>query len=157
MSPAPLSRRRLPTASRLRALDANLAWTLLFTLSCVFAPPPLLAVLDAASHFGAAREMNMSYRLLASGAFVCALMLVGYVGQADATTRLMLNGASNLVILAEDEENAEVQNLLEPETDGGQPGGDSAMKPEQPMAGEEMKAKPEGDDEEMKEMKEEGK
>ena len=63
----------------------------------------------------------MPYRLLASGAFVCALMLLGFAGQADATTRLMLNGASSLTILAADEENAEVQNLLEPETDGGQP------------------------------------
>ena len=30
----------------------------------------------------------MSYRLLASGAFVCALTLLGFAGQADATTRL---------------------------------------------------------------------
>ena len=58
----------------------------------------------------------MSYRLLASGAFVGALTLLGYAGQADTTTRLMLNGASSLTILAEDEENAEVQNLLEPQT-----------------------------------------
>ena len=49
----------------------------------------------------------MPYRLLASGAFVCALTLLGFAGQADATTRLMLNGASSLTILAEDEENAE--------------------------------------------------
>ena len=100
----------------------------------------------------------MPYHLLASRAFVCALTLLGFAGQADATTRLMLNGASSLTILAEDEENAEVQNLLEPETDGGQPGGDAAMKPEAtPKAGEEMKAKPEGGDAEMKEMQEEGK
>ena len=104
----------------------------------------------------------MSYRLLATGAFVCALALLGYAGQAEATTKLMLNSASDLVILAQDEENAEVQNLLEPETDGGAPGGDSsggdaAMKPEAaPKTGEEMKAMPEGGDEEMKEMKEEG-
>jgi len=99
----------------------------------------------------------MPYRLLASGAFICALTLLGYAGQADATTRLMLNGASSLTILAEDEENAEVQNLLEPETDGGQPGGGEAMKPEEPKAGDEMKAMPEGGDAEMKEMQEEGK
>lgn len=98
----------------------------------------------------------MLYRLLACCAFVCALTLVGYAGHADATTRLILSGAPNLTILAQDEENAEVQNLLEPETDGGQPGGgDAAMKPEAPK-GEEMKAMPEGEDE-MKEMKEEGK
>ena len=70
----------------------------------------------------------------------------------------MLNGALSFTILAEDEENAEVQNLLEPETNGGQPGGDAAMKPEAaPKAGEEVKAKPDGDDAEMKEMQEEGK
>jgi hypothetical protein len=103
--------------------------------------------------------MNMPYRLLASGAFVCAFMLLGCAGQADATTRLILNGAPSLTILAQDEENAEVQNLLEPEMDGGQPGGgDPGAKPQAaPKAGEEMKAMPEGGDEEMKEMQEEGK
>ncbi|HEU0018424.1 MAG TPA: hypothetical protein VFQ31_08740 [Methyloceanibacter sp.] len=100
----------------------------------------------------------MPYRLLASGAFICALTLFGYAGQADATTRLMLNGASSLTILAADEENAEVENLLEPEADGGTPmGADAAAKPEAPKAGEEMKAMPEGGDAEMKEMQEEGK
>jgi hypothetical protein len=70
----------------------------------------------------------------------------------------MLNGAPSLTILAQDEENAEVQNLLEPETDGGTPMGDAAAKPEAaPKAGEEMKAMPEGGDAEMKEMQEEGK
>jgi len=101
----------------------------------------------------------MLYRLLASGAFVCALTLLSYVSQADATTRPMLNGASSLTILAADEENAEVENLLEPEMDEGTPmGADAATKPEAaPKAGEEMKAKPEGGDAEMKEMQEEGK
>jgi hypothetical protein len=100
----------------------------------------------------------MPYRLLVSGAFVGALTLFFCASQADATTRVMLNGASSLTILAADEENAEVQNLLEPESDGGQPGGDSAMKPEgAPKGGEEMKAEPEGGDAEMKEMQEEGK
>jgi hypothetical protein len=101
--------------------------------------------------------MNMRYNLLVSAAFVCALGLVGYAGHADATTRLMLKGTPGITILAEDEENAEVQNLLEPETDGGTPmGGDAAAKPEAaPKAGEEMKAKPEGGDAEMKEMQEE--
>src|SRR3990170_1714996 len=100
--------------------------------------------------------MNMSSRLLASGAFVCALTLLSFAGQADAA-RLTMNGASSLIILAADEENAEVQNLLEPESDDGQPGGDAAMKPEAPKGGEEMKAMPEGGDAEMKEMQEEGK
>ena len=41
----------------------------------------------------------MSYRLLASGAFVCALTLLNYAGAADAA-RLVPNGASSLIILA---------------------------------------------------------
>ena len=100
----------------------------------------------------------MSYRLFVSGAFVCTLTLLGYTGQADATTRLMLNGAPSLTILAQDEENAEVQNLLEPQTDSGQPGGppgggDAGAQPETaPKAGEEMKAMPEGGDSEMDEI-----
>lgn len=98
----------------------------------------------------------MQYRLYASGALACALALLGYAGRADATTRLMLNVAPSLTILAQDEENAEVQNLLEPQTDAGQPAGDFAMKPETaPKAGEEMKAEPEGGESEMKEMQEE--
>ena len=51
-----------------------------------------------------------------------------------------------------------MQNLLDPETDNGVPGGPTAATPgDEPKAGEEMKAKPEGGDAEMKEMKEEGK
>jgi hypothetical protein len=102
--------------------------------------------------------MNMLYLFLASGAFVCALTLLSYASQGDATTRPMLNGASSLTILAADEENAEVENLLEPEMDEGTPmGADAAAKPEAAPKGEEMKAKPEGGDAEMKEMQEEGK
>lgn len=98
----------------------------------------------------------MQYRLYASGALACALALLGYAGRADATTRLMLNVAPSLTILAQDEENAEVQNLLEPQTDAGQPAGDSAMKPETaPKAAEEMKEEPEGGESEMKEMQDE--
>ena len=69
----------------------------------------------------------------------------------------MLKGASSLTILAADEENAEVQNLLDPETDGGQPAASRDEAEAAPKAGEEMKAKPEGGDAEMKEMQEEGK
>ena len=69
--------------------------------------------------------------------------------------------APSLTILAQDEENAEVQNLLEPQTDSGQPGGppgggDASAQPETaPKAGEEMKAMPEGGDSEMDEMQDE--
>jgi hypothetical protein len=80
--------------------------------------------------------MNMSYRLLASGAFVCALTLLSF-GQADAA-RLVPNGASSLIILAADEEQKEIQNEMDPESTGGKP--DGAMKPEAaPKAGEEKK------------------
>lgn len=75
----------------------------------------------------------MSYRLLASGAFVCALTLLSYAGAADAA-RLVPNGASSLIILAADEEQQEIQNEMDPESDGGQPGGAAA-----PKAGEEKK------------------
>jgi hypothetical protein len=80
--------------------------------------------------------MNMSYRLLASGAFVCALTLLSYAGAADAA-RLVPNGASSLIILAADEEQKEMQNEMDPESDGGQPGG--AMKSEGATKAEEGK------------------
>ena len=101
----------------------------------------------------------MLYRLLTAWAAICALTLLGFSGQADATTRLMLKASPSLTILAEDEENAEVQNLLEPESDNGVPGGPTAATPGEPKVGEEMKAKPEGGAEgETKEIdKEEGK
>lgn len=83
----------------------------------------------------------MSYRLLASGAFVCALTLLSFAGQADAA-RLTMNGASSLIILAADEEQKEIQNEMDPESDGGQPGG--AMKSEGAPKAE--KAAPEGGD-----------
>ena len=71
----------------------------------------------------------MLYRLLTTGAAVCALTLLGFTGQADATTRLMLNSSPSLTILAADEENAEVQNLLDPEATNGVPGGPTAATP----------------------------
>jgi hypothetical protein len=87
----------------------------------------------------------MLYRLLTTGAAVCALTLLGFTGQADATTRLMLNGSPSLTILAADEENSEVQNLLDPEATNGVPGGPTAATPgTEPPAGGEMQANPEG-------------
>lgn len=74
----------------------------------------------------------MSYRLLASGAFVCALTLLSYAGAADAA-RLTMNGASSLIILAADEEQKEIQNEVDPESTGGSP---DASKPAAPKAGE---------------------
>jgi len=67
--------------------------------------------------------------LLHTGAAVCALTLLGFAGQANATPRPALDGASGLTILAQDEENAEVQNRVEPETDNGVPGGPTDATP----------------------------
>jgi len=101
--------------------------------------------------------MNTLYRFMTAGAAVCALSLLGFTGQADATTRLMLKASPALTILAADEENPEVENLLDPEADNGVPGGPTEATPgDEPKPEGEMKAKPEGGDSEMKEMKEEG-
>ena len=78
----------------------------------------------------------MFYRLLTAGAAVCAFSLLGFTGQADATTRLTLKASPSLTILAQNSENSEVQNLLEPQSDSGVPGGPSQPTPEdQPAAG----------------------
>jgi hypothetical protein len=104
--------------------------------------------------------MNMLYRFMTAGAAVCALSLLGFTGQADATTRLMLKASPALTILAADEENPEVENLLDPEATNGVPGGPTEATPgDEPKPEGEMKAKPEGGGEgETKEIdKEEGK
>jgi hypothetical protein len=90
--------------------------------------------------------MNMLYRFMTAGAAVCALSLLGFTGQADATTRLMLKTSPGLTILAADQENPEVENLLDPEATNGVPGGPTAATPgDEPKPEGEMKAKPEGE------------
>jgi hypothetical protein len=90
-------------------------------------------------------EMDMFYRLVTAGAAVCAFSLVGFTGQADATTRLTLKASPSLTILAQNSENSEVQNLLDPQSDNGVPGGPSQATPgDQPGAGEQMQAEPQG-------------
>jgi hypothetical protein len=104
--------------------------------------------------------MNLLCRLLTADAAICALTLLGFYGQADAATRLMLKASLSPTILAADEENPEVQNLLDPKATIGVPGGPSTATPgDEPKAGVEMKAMPEGGGEgETKEIdKEEGK
>ncbi|MGB0055822.1 MAG: hypothetical protein WBQ20_03530 [Methyloceanibacter sp.] len=104
--------------------------------------------------------MNLLCRLLTADAAICALTLLGFYGQADAATRLMLKASLSPTILAADEENPEVQNLLDPKATNGVPGGPSTATPgDEPKAGVEMKAMPEGGGEgETKEIdKEEGK
>jgi hypothetical protein len=81
--------------------------------------------------------MNMPYRLLTGGA-LCALALVTFTGHAGVTTRLLLKASSNA-------ENPEVQNLLEPQSDNGTPGGPSAATPVEPsQPGGQMNAAPQG-------------
>ena len=87
----------------------------------------------------------MFYRLVTAGAAVCAFSLLGFTGQADATTRLRLKTSPSLTILAQNSENSEVQNLLDPESDNGVPGGPSQATPgDQPGAGEQKQAEPQG-------------
>jgi hypothetical protein len=94
--------------------------------------------------YEAAMEMDMFYRLVTAGAAVCAFSLLGFTGQADATTRSTLKASPSPTILAQNSENSEVQNLLEPQSDSGVPGGPSQPTPEdQPTAGE-MQAQPQG-------------
>jgi hypothetical protein len=102
--------------------------------------------------------MDMPDRLLAANAAVCVLALLGFAGQADATTRLTLKASPSLIILAQ--ENSEVQNLLDPQSDNGAPGGPSAATPVEPgQPGGQMNAAPQGGNEsEQKEIdQEEGK
>ena len=100
----------------------------------------------------------MPDRLLAAKAAVCVLALLGFAAQADATTRLTLKASPSLIILAQ--ENSEVQNLLDPQSDNGTPGGTSAATPVEPgQPGGQMNASPQGGNEsEQKEIdQEEGK
>ena len=93
--------------------------------------------------YEAAMEMDMFYRLVTAGAAVCAFSLLGFAGQADATTRLTLKASPSLTILAQNSENSEVQNLLDPQSDNGVPGGPSQATPDdQPAAGGQMQTQP---------------
>ena len=103
--------------------------------------PPLQS---RAGPYEAAMEMDMFYRLVTAGAAVCAFSLLGFTGQADATTRSTLKASPSLTILAQNSENSEVQNLLEPQSDSGFPGGPSQPMPEGQPAGGEMQAQPQG-------------
>jgi hypothetical protein len=106
---------------------------------------PSSAASSAAGTYGAAKEMDMLYRFLTAGAAVCAFSLLGFTGQADATTRLTLKASPSLTTLAQNEENSQIQNELDPQSDNGAPGGSSQATPgDQPRAGGEMQAKPSG-------------
>jgi hypothetical protein len=91
--------------------------------------------------------MNMLYRFLSAGAAISALALLTFTSQADATARLVLKASSNLTIMVQDEENEEVQNLLDPESDNGVPGGASAATPLEPEQPRGQNAAPQGGNE----------
>src|SRR5262249_6899963 len=91
-----------------------------------------------------AMEMDMFYRLVTAGAAVCAFSFLDFAGQADATTRSALQASPSLTILAQNSENSEVQNLLDPQSDSGVPGGPSQPTSEGQPAGDEMQAQPQG-------------
>lgn len=63
----------------------------------------------------------MPHLSLKAGAAVCALTLLGFAGHANAAPRLTLNSASDLTILAGDEENSEIENYENPAADNGAP------------------------------------
>jgi hypothetical protein len=82
--------------------------------------------------------------LIQAGSAAFALTLLSFAGAADAAPIPALDGVTGWVILTGDEENAEVQNLLEPESDGGAPK-DEAGAPPRPE-GEHAAAPHEGGD-----------
>jgi hypothetical protein len=82
---------------------------------------------------------------LIAGAAGSALILTAFTMSAGAAPRAVAPAAPGIVVLVQDEENAEVQNELEPETDKGTPmdapgggaGGEKpAMAPAQTGSGE---------------------
>jgi hypothetical protein len=108
-------------------------------------PPPQSR---AVGPYEAALEMDMFYRLVTAGAAVCAFSLLGFTGQADASTRLTLKASPSLTILAQNEENSQIQNELDPQSDNGVPGGPSAATPVEPgQPGGQMNAAPQGGNE----------
>ena len=60
----------------------------------------------------------MRYRVLTAGGAVCVLSLLGFTGQADATPRLTLKASPSLSILAQNQENSEVQIYSTPSPTG---------------------------------------
>jgi hypothetical protein len=87
----------------------------------------------------------MMCRLLTASSAICALTLLGFSAPASAITSPILKVSPSLTILAGAGENPEVQNLLDPEATNGVPGGPTAATlGDQPNAGGEMKAMPEG-------------
>jgi hypothetical protein len=97
----------------------------------------------------------MSHLPLKAGVALCAFVVLGFTG-VNAAPQPAVGATDLLILAADDEENAEVQNLLEPETDQGTPmdapGGSMQAKP---APEGEMAPAPEGGDAEPNEMQSE--
>jgi hypothetical protein len=70
-----------------------------------------------------------------AAASASVLILSGIAFTANAAPRPLAVGAPDVLILVQDEENAEVQNLLEPESDEGTPMRDKPGAAEHPAEG----------------------
>ncbi|MGA8688805.1 MAG: hypothetical protein WB662_02570 [Methyloceanibacter sp.] len=70
----------------------------------------------------------MPHLLLKASAAVCALSLLGFVSQANATPRPAPDSVSGLTVLTSDVENPEVENELDPAADNGAPADDSGSQ-----------------------------
>ncbi len=85
--------------------------------------------------------------LIQAGSAAFALTLISFACVAGAAPVPALDGGTGWVILTGDEENAEVQNLLEPESDAGAPKDETgARATPPPPEGEHAAAPHEGGD-----------
>jgi hypothetical protein len=84
----------------------------------------------------------MSRFLIQAGSAAFALTLLSFAGAATAAPRPALDGVTGLMILTGDEENAEVQNLLDPEADNGAPKDNTGAAVPPPPEGEHAAAPP---------------
>jgi hypothetical protein len=80
--------------------------------------------------------------LIQAGSAAFALTLLSFAGAATAAPRPALDGVTGLMILIGDEENAEVQNLLDPESDNGAPKDNTGASVPPPPEGEHAAAPP---------------
>jgi hypothetical protein len=70
-----------------------------------------------------------------AAAAASALILTGLASAANAAPHRLSLGVAGLLVPVGDEENAEVQNLIEPETDRGKPRDETGPRVAEPPAG----------------------
>ena len=86
----------------------------------------------------------MRYRVLTAGGAVCVLSLLGFTGQADATPRLTLKASPSPASSPKTRRTPRFR-ITRPRVRSGAPGGPSQPTPDdQPGAGGQMQAQPEG-------------